>query len=176
MKRKLIIYIAMSLDGYIATESDDLSFLSLVEQENEDYGYGDFVKTVDTVIVGRKTYDKVLSMGYEFPHANKESYIITRTPKASIGSIQFYTGDLKVLVDKLKQQAGGHIYCDGGAQIIHELLNGKLVDELIISVIPILLGGGVRLFKDGRPAHKLELVAVKQFEKGLAQLHYKSLE
>ncbi|HEY0041148.1 MAG TPA: dihydrofolate reductase, partial [Flavisolibacter sp.] len=79
MERKVILYIATSLDGYIAKTDDDLGFLSIVEQEGEDYGYGEFLQTVDAVIVGRRTYDKVLSMGYAFPHADKDAYIITRT-------------------------------------------------------------------------------------------------
>ena len=173
MNRKVILYIATSLDGYIAQPNDDLSFLSIVEQEGQDYGYADFVKTVDTVIVGRKTYDKVISMGFDFPHADKDAYIITRTPRPSIGSVKFYTEDLKSLVDKLKSENGKNIFCDGGAEIVNELLKDDLIDEFIISVIPILVGNGTKLFKDGRPEKKLELVSVKSFDKGLTQLHYK---
>jgi dihydrofolate reductase len=114
MSRKVILYIATSLDGYIAKPNDDLSFLSIVEQEGQDYGYADFVKTVDTVIVGRKTYDKVISMGFDFPHADKDAYIITRTPRPTIGSVKFYSGDLKTLVGKLKTESGKNIFCDGG--------------------------------------------------------------
>ena len=113
--RKVILYIATSLDGYIAQPNDDLSFLDIVAQEGEDYGYADFIKTVDAVIVGRKTYDKVINMGYDFPHADKEAYVITRTPKASIGSVNFYNGNLKTLVEKLKSEEGKNIFCDGGA-------------------------------------------------------------
>jgi dihydrofolate reductase len=171
--RKLILYIAISLDGYIAKPDDDLSFLSVVEQEGEDYGYADFIDTVDAVIVGRKTYDKVLSMGVDFPHADKDAYIITRTPRPAIGNIKFYSGNLKALVEKLKTQDGKHIFCDGGAEIVNELLNHQLFDELIISVIPILVGSGTKLFHDGRPEQKLELVSIKSFKKGLTQLHYK---
>ncbi|MEI7504924.1 MAG: dihydrofolate reductase, partial [Paludibacter sp.] len=69
--RKVILYIAMSLDGYIAKPNDDLSFLSMVQQEGEDYGYTDFVNTVDTVIMGRKTYDWVMTQVPEFPHNDK---------------------------------------------------------------------------------------------------------
>lgn len=173
MDRKVILYIATSLDGYIAKPNDDLGFLSMVEQEGQDYGYSDFVKTVDAVIVGRRTYDKVLSMGFDFPHADKDAYIITRTARPNIGSVNFYTGDLKLLVDRLKSEQGKNIFCDGGAAIVHELLSRDLIDELIISVIPILVGDGTKLFKDGRPEQKLELIATKQFEKGLVQLHYK---
>jgi dihydrofolate reductase len=173
VNRKVILYIATSLDGYITQPNDDLSFLSIVEQEGQDYGYADFIKTVDTVIVGRKTYDKVVSMGFDFPHADKDAYIITRTPKPSIGSVKFYTDDLKSLIDKLKSENGKNIFCDGGAEIVNELLKNDLIDEFIISVIPILVGNGTKLFKDGRPEQKLELVSVKSFDKGLTQLHYK---
>lgn len=176
MSRKVILYIATSLDGYIATKNDDLGFLSLVEQEGQDYGYAEFVKTVDTVIVGRKTYDKVISMGYDFPHVDKNCYILTRTPKEDIGSLKFYTGNVKALVERLKSENGKTIFCDGGAETATELIKNDLIDEYIISVIPILLGDGIRLFKDGRPEQQLQLISTKQFEKGLAQLHYQRLK
>ncbi len=171
--RKVILYISMSLDGYIATKGNSLEFLSIVEQEGEDYGYNDFVKSFDTVIIGRKTYEKVIAMGYEYPHTDKDVYIITRTERPSIGNFKFYTGELTPLVNSLKNQSGKNIYCDGGAEIANELIKNNSVDEYIISVIPILLGDGIKLFKDGRPEQKLELVSAKQFDKGLTQLHYK---
>ncbi len=99
--RKVIVYIAMSLDGFIAGKNDELSFLSLVEQAGQDYGYADFITTTDTVIIGRKTYEKVLSMGYAYPHTGKDVYIITHTERPAIGTFKFYTGDLKELVTKL---------------------------------------------------------------------------
>ena len=175
-ERKVIIYIASSLDVYIAKPNDDLSFLSVVQKEGEDYGYADFIKTVDTVILGRKTYDWVMTQVSEFPHADKNSYVITRTPRPAIGKTHFYTGDLKDLVLKLKSEQGKNIFIDGGAEIVNELLKQNLIDELIISVIPILVGNGTRLFKDGRPEQKLELVSTKQFDKGLVQLHYKRVD
>jgi len=112
-------------------------------------------------------------MGFDFPHADKDVFIITRTPRQNVGSVKFYTGDLKTLVDKLKSENGKNIFCDGGAEIVNELLKTNLIDEFIISIIPILIGNGTKLFKDGRPEVKLELVSTKQFEKGLTQLHYK---
>lgn len=170
--RKLILYIAMSIDGYIATHDDDLSFLSTVEQEGEDYGYTEFIETVDTVILGRRTYDKVLSMGVEFPHRDKATYIITRTAKGSEGNIRFYNGELKPLITTLKSEPGKNIFCDGGAQIVHELLRENLIDEFYISIIPILLGSGISLFRDGRPPVSLKLIESKSFPKGLVQMHY----
>ena len=172
MERKLILYISSSLDGFIAKQDGDLSFLSLVEKEGEDYGYEEFINNVDTVIVGRKTYDKIISMGFEFPHSDKVSYVISRSERPSIGSVQFYSGDLATLVKNLKSKKGKNIYCDGGAEIVNELLKNNLIDEIIISIIPILLGNGIRLFKERSNEQKLVLVSVKQFEKGLAQFHY----
>ena len=172
--RKLFLYIAMSLDGYIAAQDDDLSFLGMVEKEGEDYGYGEFMATIDTIILGRKTYDKIRSMGFPYPPGDQHVYVITRTARPATDKISYYTGSLITLVSSLKEAPGEHIFCDGGAEIINELLKNGLIDEIIVSIIPILLGGGVRLFKDGRPEQKLELRSVSQFESGLTQLHYAS--
>lgn len=176
MNRKLALFIATSLDGYIAGPNDDLSFLSMVEQEGEDYGYADFTKDVDTVILGRRTYDKVMSMGIPFPYADKKTYIITRTPQPKQGLINFYTGDLKTLVDELKQQEGKTIFCDGGAQVVNLLLQHNLIDEITLSVIPVLLGDGTRLFNNGFNMQNLSLISIKSYPKGLVQMHYKILK
>ena len=173
MNRKLLIYIAASLDGYIAKPNDDLGFLSMVEKEGEDYGYKDFIQTVDTVILGRKTYDWVKKHAEEFSHKEKQVFVMTRTAKPAVGNTQFYTGDLKMLVEKLKSEEGKNIFCDGGAEIVNELLKEDLIDELTISFIPILLGHGIRLFKEGIPEQPLQLVACKSFETGLVQVHYR---
>jgi dihydrofolate reductase len=172
--RKLAIFIATSLDGYIAKPDDDLSFLKSVEKEGEDYGYSEFAATVDTVILGRKTYDWVLKEigSSHYDNGEKEVYVITRTGKPSIGKTKFHTGSPADLVQKLKSKKGKKIYCDGGSEIINQLLKSDLIDEFIISVIPVLVGNGTRLFKDGRPELQLELVSVKTFDTGLTQLHY----
>jgi dihydrofolate reductase len=175
-QRKLILYIAMSLDGFIAGPNDDLSFLNIVQQEGEDYGYRDFIQTIDTVILGRRTYDWVLTQVTEFPHAVKETFVITRTARPGKGRTKFYTGSLKDLILQLRDQAGKDIFCDGGAEVVNELLKESLIDEFYISIIPILLGDGVRLFKEGLPVKLLKLVNSNSFEKGLVQLHYRQTD
>lgn len=172
---KLFLYIATSLDGYIAKANDDLSFLKLVEKKGEDYGYAAFTSSIDTILLGRKTYDWVQrEMGSEhYDNGKRKVYVITRTARPTSGNTTFYTGDLVALVQALKKGTGKHIYCDGGAEIINELLKHDLIDELIISVVPILLGDGTRLFQDGRPEQLLELVESKRFETGLVQVHYR---
>jgi dihydrofolate reductase len=170
--RKLVLYIAMSLDGYIAKPNDDLGFLSIVEQEGQDYGYQEFIDTVDTVIMGRKTLDHLIAMGYSYPHTDKIVYIISRTERPDAGTLRYYSGNLKDLVLKLKGEPGKNIFCDGGAEIVNALLKENLIDEFIISVIPVILGDGVRLFKGGRPELSLRLIRCQYFDKGLVQLHY----
>lgn len=165
----------MSLDGYIAGPNDDLSFLKSVEKDGEDYGYGEFTSTIDTIIVGRKTYDYVLkNIGLShYDNGQRDIYVITRTQRPDVGRTTFYTGNLSELVEKLKSEKGKNIYCDGGAEVINELLKQHLIDEYIISIVPVLLGNGTRLFKDGSPKQKLEFLKVKSFEAGLTQLHYR---
>jgi dihydrofolate reductase len=176
--RTLTIYIAASLDGFIAKPNDDLSFLKIVEKEGEDYGYAEFIKTIDTIIIGRKTYDWVFKEigSSHYDNGVRNVYVITRTKRPCVGKTTFYTGNLAELVQQLKNVNGKNIYCDGGAEIIHELLLNDLIDEFIISVIPILVGNGTRLFKDNRPEQKLELVNTKTFDTGLTQLHYKRMK
>lgn len=174
--RKVILYIAKSLDGYIAKPDGDISFLTVVEKKGEDYGYSDFMRTIDTIIVGRKTYDKIISMGFEYPDNEKDVYIITRTVKPDYKKLRYYSGSLKKLVSELKGKQGKNIFCDGGSEIINELLRDNLIDEFIISIIPIILGDGISLFKDGIPGLKLKLIKSYEFDTGLVQLHYVRVE
>ncbi|MFA5326606.1 MAG: dihydrofolate reductase family protein [Prolixibacteraceae bacterium] len=170
--RKVILYIATSLDGFIAKSDGDISFLSSVEKEGEDYGYFSFLETIDTVILGRKTYDKVLSIGYELTYGDRNVFVLTRNPHPETDKITFYSGSLPELISNLKSKDGLNIFCDGGAETVHRLLQDELIDELIVSIIPVLLGDGIRLFKEGFPEQKLQFVQAKSFEKGLVQLHY----
>ncbi len=173
--RKLIIFIASSLDGYIAAPGDDLEFLKIVDKPGEDYGYTSFIANVDTILLGRKTYDWVKnhSGSSHYDKGDYKVFVITRTERPDSGNTSFYTGDFIALAKRLKSEAGKFIYCDGGAEVIHQLLENDLVDEMIISVIPVLVGNGVRLFKDSRPEQRLTLVNVKSYDTGLVQLHYK---
>ncbi|MGD9993353.1 MAG: dihydrofolate reductase family protein [Salinivirgaceae bacterium] len=173
--RTVSIFIATSLDGYIAKPNDDLSFLKTVEKKGEDYGYSRFTSTIDTLILGRKTYDWVLKEigAAHYDNGERDVYVITRTARPAVGKTQFFTGNPGDLVRQLKIQKRKNIYCDGGAEIINELLKQDLIDELIISVVPVLLGQGTRLFNNDRPEQLLQLVNTKAFDTGLVQLHYR---
>lgn len=172
--KKLILFISMSLDGFLATNDDDLSWLSVVEKDGEDYGYVEFNKTVDTYIVGRITYEIVLKLtGGTFPPAEQHKcYVITRQERENENGVTFYNGDIKELINRLKSENGKNIYCDGGGQIVKLLMEKDLIDEYRISVIPIILGDGKRLFKGGTPMINLKALPSKQYESGLVQLRY----
>lgn len=170
--RKLFLYIAMSLDGYIAGPNDELDFLSQVEMEGEDYGYSKFCQQIDTVIIGKRSFDKVAAMGFEYPHLDKPVYIFTRQNLPSKGNCIYYSGDLNQLLSHIRSQPGKHIYCDGGAELANQLLELQLIDEIILSIIPVLLGKGIRLFRNTFPSSRLELKESKTYSSGLVQLHY----
>lgn len=169
--RRVVVYIAASLDGYIAKKDGDISFLSSVETPGEDYGYAEFIKGVDAVLMGRKTYDKLLSMSVPFPHSGRKCYVASRKRKGSDGRVE-YVRDPAKLIGKLRKAPGKDIFCDGGADLINALLKKDLVDVLVLSVIPVLLGDGIPLFKRGRPEKRLRLVDSRSFPSGVAQLRY----
>jgi dihydrofolate reductase len=170
--RPLTLFIAMSLDGYIAGPDDDLSFLSMVELPGEDYGYEAFTETVDTVIMGRKTYDKVRSFGIEFPHRDRKCYVFSNSRSGSDDHVEFYSGSPENLIRRLKEEKGKGIYCDGGARLAQQLIRLDMMDKYVISIIPVLLGKGVKLFEEHPEMLKLHLEYVKSFPSGLVQLCY----
>lgn len=171
MQRKLILYIAMSIDGYIAKKDDNLDFLSSVEIPGEDYGHRDFLSSIDTVIWGRKTFEKVMSFGTGIPYQDKKVFVISRSRKGKEGHAVFHNNAIQ-LVSSLKQQSGKNIYCDGGAEIVTELLNHSLFDQIIISIIPHLLGSGIRLFKQENIEQQVQLKSSITYPSGLVQLWY----
>lgn len=164
----------MSLDGFIAKENDDLSWLSVAEKEGEDYGYSALQDRVDTYIIGRKTYDIVLKLtGGRFPQSEWfNCYVITRQDRASENGVTFYNGKIEYLISKLLSEEGKDIYCDGGGQIIKLLMQKNLIDEYIISIIPIILGSGKPLFIGGTNEIQLKANKCNYFDTGLVQLHY----
>ena len=113
--RKLSLFIARSLDGYIAKTNNDLSFLKSVEKEVEGHGYAELTATINTIILGRQTYDYVLKEIGSSHQDNGERnvFVFTRTEKPSVGKTTFYRGNLTELIQRLKSENGKNIYCDG---------------------------------------------------------------
>lgn len=173
-ERKVILYISMSLDGFLATKDDDISWLDIADKEGEDYGYTAMSESVDTYIVGRATYDVVMKLtGGVFQQAEMyDCYIITRQEREPENGVKFYNGDIEELINDIKSREGKNIYCDGGGEIVKLFMEKDLIDEYIVTVIPIILGDGKRLFLGGTPGIKLKAMPSKYFDTGLVQLHY----
>jgi dihydrofolate reductase len=164
------VYIAMSLDGFIARRDGSIDWLSIVERAGEDYGYRRFHDTIDTVIVGRNTYEQVLCFG-SWPFAGKRSVVMTHSPPVSRHGEEFFDGPPSELVSSLAAEGARHAYVDGGA-VIQQFLRAGLVSDLTVSVIPTLLGQGIRLFGATGRDGPLRFSASRSFESGLVQLAY----
>jgi dihydrofolate reductase len=169
---KVALFIACSIDGYIAKPGDNLDFLKTVEREGEDYGYETFNREMDVLVIGRKTYDYVVSaIGPEhYDNGKRDVYVLTRTPKASEGRTIFYSGDVANLVTTLKRSM--NVYCDGGAEVINTLMKHDLIDEITVSLVPVVLGDGVRLFQRGLPESDWLLRSSRSYESGLVQMSW----
>ena len=131
-----------------------------------------FINSVGPILVGRKTYDKVISMGFPY-HENKNVYVISRDKK-KLGKkkLTFFSNDISELVAQLKKSSTKNIYCDGGAELAKYLISKNLIDQIILSVIPLKLVKGTLLFNKGAVADKYELKSTKEFSSGLKQYRY----
>jgi len=166
---KIIVYIASSLDGFIARENGDVDWLPQTGESS----YAKFYKSVDTVIMGKTTYDQVLTFG-KYPYKGKKSFVFSRTSQNNDENIEFVS-DVEKFVKDGFPGAGENIWLVGGAKIIASFLRKGVVDEIIITKIPILLGNGISIFQNLEDETKLELIKTEKFGQ-LVDLHYKILK
>ena len=167
---KVILYIAMSLDGYIAKEDGSVDWLEDTGEDTEGT-YLEFYGSIDTIIMGRKTYDQILTFG-EWVYKGKDTYVltsdITRVPEKP--NIEFRNDEIEDLTTELKQKSGSNIWLLGGAGIINTFLEKNLIDEYRIAVIPVILGAGIPLFTAGTEK-KLDFKQVTEHG-GIVELKY----
>lgn len=169
--RKVVLYIAASLDGYIATEEDSLQWLFDVEGEG-DNGYSEFYETADTILIGRRTYDWVMEAEKgKFPYENKACYVFSKTMSGKHDNVEFVNEDVVTFTNRIKESKGNNIWVVGGGDLLHSFLAENLVDEFIITIAPTILGKGIPLFKDVDFETKLTLKSVKKYNQ-FAELHY----
>jgi dihydrofolate reductase len=166
--RKVVLFIASSLDGYIARPSGDIDWLFT----DHDYGYSEFFGSVDTVLLGRKTYEQVLTFG-EYPYEGVKSYVFTKNPLFQVeNNVELVTEDTRKFIDNLRQADGKNIWLVGGSQLTYDFMNKNLVDELILSIHPIVLGEGIPLFVNSTMPQFLKLTKCQTYSSGLVQLSY----
>ncbi|MEH1836306.1 MAG: dihydrofolate reductase family protein [Nostoc sp.] len=170
---KVILYIAASLDGYIARSDGEIDWLSILDTEGEDYGYTAFFESIDAIVLGSKTYEVGLSFD-EWPYPEKKSFVFTqRYLKSDREDIVFVSDTVEQALANLEAQGFENIWLVGGGALINSFLQHSLIDEYIISTIPIILGGGIHLFPPSSPEEKLELINSIQYPTGLLQAHYR---
>ncbi|MFB9329075.1 dihydrofolate reductase family protein [Paenibacillus aurantiacus] len=144
-KQKTILYIAMSLDGYIAREDGSVDWLEAVEGDG-DNGYGAFYEGVGSLIMGRATYDICLQLSEQWMYAGKPCYVYSRTPRPSGELVEFTSESPDRLTERLQQTSQGHIWLMGGGEIVRMFLERDLIDEMQLAIIPTVLGRGIPLF------------------------------
>lgn len=171
---KITLYIATSLDGYIARADGGIDWLSMVEAPGEDYGYADFYASVDAIALGSKTYELALSFG-EWPYPGKPTFVFTqRNLPCDRDDVILVTDSVETVLARLNTQGIQHLWLVGGGALVNSFLQQALIDDYIISTIPIILGAGIPLFPPPSPQIKLQLVSAQQYPSGLLQAHYRS--
>ncbi|MEY3835826.1 MAG: hypothetical protein RI989_1254, partial [Bacteroidota bacterium] len=175
----LIVGIIGMLLGYDSYSGGSANF-SGVARNGTDRESGDVVIRIccrniigiQTVVVGRKTYEVVQGMGVPY-HPEKQVFVISKNPRTSVHpNIHFFNGNVKELFTQLKSSSNHNIYCDGGSQLANSLIQEGLIDEIIVSVAPIYLNKGTLLFEAGKVPQDFELFSTKEFSSGLVQYHY----
>ena len=160
-KRKIILYIATSLDGFIADTKGQIDWLGENSIAKEaDTSYEDFYQSVDTVIMGRTTYDQVTQIlsPDDYPYKDSQSYVITSREGDNKKDVTFTDESVVTLVKKLKETDGGDVFIIGGASIINPLIQENLIDEYQLAIIPTILGEGIPLFSSSNNQVKLTAI------------------
>lgn len=173
MSLKVSVYIATSLDGFIARKNGDIDWLPTPTEGGEDFGYADFMSTVDTIVMGRNTFEKVLTFG-GWPYDKKVVVLTSRDltlPTNLIDKVESLHLSPRKLIHELELRGMRHIYLDGGVTIQRFIQEG-LVNELTLTTIPILIGEGLPLFGALKKDVPLELIHATSFTNGFVQKKY----
>lgn len=173
MAGQIRVFIACSLDGFIAGPGHDLSWLPQPEPGGEDYGFAQFMGETGAMLMGRATYDVVEGFEGEWFYGDMPIFVVTSRPlEPKMPTVQAISGAPVDLVAQVQEQIGdAGIYVDGGT-LIRSLLDAGLVDQLIVTIVPVILGAGSPLFAGAVRRHELELLHAQAYETGLVQLRY----
>lgn len=174
-ERRVVLYIATSLDGYIARDNGAIDWLEGDNSEPEsDLGYEKFYEGIDTVILGRTTYEQVINelSPDEWPYKDKEGFVVTTKNINNQKNITFVKEDIGYFVKELKQKQGKDIWIIGGAELVDGLIKENLIDDYMITIMPIILGEGIPLFKEKNPEIRLTLKESQSYN-GAVMMHYR---
>lgn len=176
---KISVFIATSIDGYIAGKSGDMTWLEnfsapTSDTEEGDCGFSRFLSGIDVLVMGRKTYDLVATKDF-WPYTGKRVVVLSSSLTSVCDQAELYNGDIIQLTNKLHAEGCKHLYVDGGATV-SQFLNAKMVDEFIISIIPVVLGSGIPLFQQIHDTSWFQTVSSTPYSNGLIQLKYQSIQ
>lgn len=173
--KKVILYIAVSLDGYIADENEGVDWIKGQDESVElDDTFTPFFNLIDTVIMGKRTYDQIITKlsPDQWPYIGATTFVITHYDESkNTDHICFRNISVCQLVDELRRQSGKNIWICGGAQIVRQLIEKDMIDTYHLAVIPVVLGGGIRLFDTSSPKIELALSEAKEYN-GIMELTY----
>jgi dihydrofolate reductase len=173
-QRKVIVHIAASADGYIARADGDLEWLTSRPTPAGFYGMNAFMKTIDTKVLGRKTFEASLKLGAKFDTADRTIVFSLQAPPPGVPrSVEFVSEAIGKFVTRLRSQPGKDIWLMGGGEIISAFLDAKAIDEFVISVVPVFIGEGIPLIARKHRHIPLELISSERFPDGLVQIRYK---
>jgi len=171
--RKIIVNAGTSADGFIARADGGIEWLTTLPKPPGFYGMSNFVATIDTKILGRRTYEKSLQLGAKFDGRTKTYVISSRPPATSPPGVEFISGDIAAFAKRLRSEAGKNIWFMGGGGAIGSFLDAGAIDELIITIVPVLIGEGIPLIAARHRHVPLQLLASHAFDDGVVQLHYR---
>ncbi len=179
-KRKIIVYIATSADGYIARLDGGMDWLMKRKHPPGSYGMAAFFRSIDTILWGRKTYDESLKMGDPagtgtFGTKIKNYVFSRRPPKSSPAGIEFVTESIPAFAKRLRTQPGKDIFMMGGSELIASFLDAGEIDEFSIHVIPVFIGEGIPLIAPRHRQVNLALKSTRRFPDGVVHLNYRVL-
>ncbi len=172
--KKIIAYIAISLDGYIADKDGGVSWLGGDESDKDNFGsYPNFIETIDTIILGYSTYSQIITelSPNEWAYKGKKSYVLTHREIENTEEISFTSESIEKLSVTLKSEDGKDIWICGGANIIQQFHTQGLIDEYVLSIIPTILGEGIKLFDKLGAETKLKLKSTQNYN-GIVDLVY----
>jgi len=173
-RRNVIVHIATSADGYIARPDGDLEWLTSRPAPEGFYGMNAFMRSIDTMLLGRKTYEVSLRMGAKFDSTSRTIVFSRHAPPADAPSgVEFVTGAIGPFVKRLREHPGKDIWLMGGGKLIASFLDEHAIDEFVISVIPVFIGDGIPLIARRHRQVPLDLHSIERFEDGVVQLHYR---